>query len=371
MLALLALVSITGPAAAEASADRPSAVVALGDSYISGEAGRWEGNTPRESGDRRGTDRASFRNRWGWWRYDEALVYGPSGASGCHRSDVAPIRSSGIEVDELINLACSGSATGNLIRAANGGRGYRGEPPQADQLMGTATTHDVEMIVVSIGGNDLGFASIILDCAIDYLSSSSRWPRTCNREQQRAIDLRMDRVMDDVGAVLDEIRAVMGEAGYGRGDYRLVLQSYASPVPSGDEFRYRESGWSRAASGRCPFWDVDATWARDSFVPQLSSNLAAVAAARGVEFLDLQDALEGREVCATTTSPGDGPRASWARFVTTGLLQGEAQESLHPNAHGQQANGTCLRLLHAASPGAYRCDNVAGAGPESMILTRL
>ncbi len=371
IISVLSVAALTGTAGAVEPVDRPTAVVALGDSYISGEAGRWEGNSSYDFGDRRGTDRAAYRNRWGWWRYDQRRVYGETGASGCHRSDVAPVLSSGIAVDELIDLSCSGSATRNLIRAANGGSGRRGEASQADQLAAVATTHDIEMIVVSIGGNDLGFASIIIDCALDYLFSTPRRPRTCNEDQQRAIDEKMVAAMTGVGAALDEIRAVMSDAGFADADYRLVLQSYPSPVPSGDEFRYRESGWSRILSGGCPFWNEDATWARDSFVPQLSANLAAVAASRGVEFLDLQDALEGREVCATTTSQGSGADAEWGRFLVTGLLQGEAQESLHPNALGQRANGTCLGLVFAAPSGDYRCDNVAGAGPEKMILTAL
>ncbi len=365
---LLAAVLPTSAGATTAD-ERPSAVVAMGDSYLSGEAGRWEGNSATDRGDRRGTDRAAYRAGWGWWRYDEARVYGESGASGCHRSDVAPIVASAIDVDALINLACSGAATANLVRAEAGGRGLNGEPSQADQLAEVARTHDVELIVVSIGGNDLGFGDIVLDCAVDYLLSPSWSPNTCNEEKQRAIDAAMATVMADVGTVLDEIRAVMETAGYPADAYRLVLQTYPSPIPSGDEFRYRQSGWTRTFTGGCPFWDVDATWARDTFVPQLSANLSAVAADRGVEVLDVADALEGREVCAEGRSQGAGPDAEWGRFLVSGLIQGEAQESLHPNALGQQALGTCLRLLYDADPGRYRCATVGDAGPETMSLT--
>lgn len=375
LTAILALVS-AAPAAAQEPADpaqpiggsKPSAVVAMGDSYISGEAGRWEGNHSIDYGDRRGTDRAAYRNRWGFWRYSQARVYGSS-ASGCHRSDVAPIHSSEIDVDVRVNLACSGAATDNLIRSENGGRSHRGEPSQADQLAEVAAGHQVELVVVSIGGNDLGFADIILDCALDYSLSNSWWTRTCNRDQQANVDRRMVGVMDDVGRVLDEIRAVLADAGQEPGSYRLVLQSYPSPVPSGDEFRYGQGTWSRTFVGGCPFWNVDATWARDSFVPQLSSALAVVAAGRGVEFLDLQDALEGREICADGARQGDGDSAEWSRYLSTGVLQGEAQESLHPNAFGQQAIGRCLGLVHAAGPGDHRCTNTPGQGPEAMVLS--
>lgn len=373
LLALLA--SMVAPSAASAATTShssvlplPTAVVSLGDSYISGEGGRWEGNHASSYGDRRDTDRAAYRNRWGLQRYSQARVYGDS-ASGCHRSDVAPLLSSRIEADAVFNLACSGATTGNLVRSANGGRSRKGEPSQADQLASVAAGHDVEMVVVSIGGNDLGFSSIILDCALDYSLSSSWWSDTCHTDQQRRIDRRLPSAMDGVQQALEEIQAVLSEAGQRPGSYRLVLVSYPSPVPRGDDFRYDEDSWKRLGRGGCPFWDVDASWARDTFVPLLADSLAAVAASVGAEFLDLQDALDGREICAEGAAQGVGPQAEWSRFLSTGILQGEAQESLHPNALGQQAIGTCLRLVSLSSPGDYRCANVPGAGPERMLLS--
>lgn len=346
----------------------PTAIVTMGDSYISGEAGRWEGNWSSSSGDRGGTDRAAYRWR-GIWLYDATRIYGATDSSGCHRSDVAEVISNDIAVDAQVNLACSGADTGNIVRAANGGVSHRGEAPQADQLAAVAAGHDVEMIVLSIGGNDLGFADIIIDCTVEYNTSPSWWPNTCNGEQQTNVDNRMAAAMAGVGTAIDEIRAVMSAAGQGSETYRLVLQSYPSPIPNGNEFRYSQSGWTRTTTGGCPFWNVDATWARSSLVPQIADNLEAVAADKGVEFLDLRDQLDGREVCSVSTAQGSGPDAEWARMLVTGITQGEAQESMHPNALGQRATGTCLTLLYASTPGSYDCTNVAGAGPETMTLT--
>jgi len=343
----------------------PTALVTMGDSYISGEGGRWSGNWASSSGNRGGTDRAAFKRR-GTWYYDASRVYGAT-TTGCHRSDVAPAVSTSVAVDARINLACSGAVTQNILRAVNGGGGQHGEAPQADQLANVAATHDVEVIVLSIGGNDLGFADIILDCALSWYTSPSWWKNTCNGEQQANVDSRMPAAMAGVDAAIGEIQAVMAAAG--DTDYRLILQSYPSPIPNGSEIRYSESGWSRWDTGGCPFWNVDATWARSSLVPQISNNLQAVANARGVEFLDLRDALDGREVCATSASQGNSADAEWARFLVTGITQGDAQESMHPNALGQRANGTCIDLVLAAGPGNYSYTNVAGSGPETMVLT--
>ncbi len=359
------LLGLAPPAAAQEDG-RPTAAVSMGDSYISGEAGRWEGNSSRDTGDRRGTDRAAYR--WGWfWRYDQTRVYGDS-ASGCHRSDVAEIDSAGLAVDAAINLACSGADTADIVRAVNGGTSHRGEAPQADQLAAVAAAYDVELIVLSVGGNDLGFADIILDCVLDYTTSPSWWQNRCNPEQQANVDARMAGAMAGLTAAIADIRAVMDEAGQPAGSYRFVVQSYPSPIPRGAEFRYRESGWSRTFTGGCPFWNADADWANDSLVPQIADGIAAVAAASGVELLDLRDAFDGREVCSSTTSQGPGADAEWVRYVSTGILQGEVQESMHPNAVGQRALGRCLALVAAAPVGDHRCTNTPGAGPEAMVL---
>ncbi|MDC0359133.1 GDSL-type esterase/lipase family protein [Acidimicrobiales bacterium] len=345
----------------------PTAVVTMGDSYISGEAGRWLGNWNDPFGDRGGTDRAAY-TVLGIWQYDSSLVYGATAANGCHRSDVSEVLLSEIAVDSLVNLACSGAQTQNIPRSSNGGTGQGGEPSQADQLASVAASHDVEMIVLSIGGNDLGFADIIITCTVEYNTSPSWWPNTCNSEQQAAVNSRMGPAMAGVATAIDEIRAVMAASGQPDG-YRLVLQSYPSPIPRSSEFRYSESGWDRTLVGGCPFWDVDADWARDSLVPQISSELAAVAASKNVEFLDLSDQLEDREVCSVHTSHGTGSNAEWARFLVTGLTQGDAQESMHPNAYGQQATGTCLGLLYTAAEGDYTCTNIAGASADTMLLS--
>ncbi|MFE2555859.1 GDSL-type esterase/lipase family protein [Streptomyces sp. NPDC059352] len=363
------LASVAAPSASAAgtasSGTGPTAVVAMGDSYISGEAGRWQGNSLTNSGSRNGTDRA-----WTGSAYDPSRVYGTT-AGGCHRSDTAEVKSAGAIASSLINLACSGATTKNVIRASQGGQTYKGEAPQADQLAAVAASHDVELIALSIGGNDLGFADIITTCATDYIV----WYSYCHDDQQAEVDARIDGVMADVGRSVDEIRAVMAGAGYSSSDYRIVLQSYPSPIPRAADNRYGESGWARTNTGGCPFWNADSTWARDSLVPQLANRLKGVATAKGVQFMDLRDALQGREVCAkaskqvTSAVPASATTSEWARWIDSQSTQGLVQESMHPNAYGQQALGRCLALVHARPTGNHSCRNTAGAGASGMYLT--
>ncbi|MFD9336161.1 GDSL-type esterase/lipase family protein [Streptomyces sp. NPDC060028] len=345
----------------------PTAVVSMGDSYISGEAGRWKGNSLTNTGNRTGTDRAWVSGS----TYDPGKVYGAT-AGGCHRSDSAEVKSAGAIADVAVNLACSGATSQNVFRASNGGVAYKGEAPQADQLAAVAASNNVKVIALSIGGNDLGFADIIKDCAYDFII----WNSYCYDDQQEAVDQKIDAVMGQVGKSVDEVRAVMRGAGYTDSSYRIVLQSYPSPIPRGAENRYTQSDWSRLNTGGCPFWNRDSDWARDSLVPQLANGIKGVAASKGVQFLDLRDMLQGREVCAkaskqvTTSAPASAKTSEWARWIDSSETQGLIQESMHPNYFGQLAVGRCLSLVVAqpASSG-FSCKNTAGGDQTGMFLT--
>ncbi|MEU6880462.1 GDSL-type esterase/lipase family protein [Streptomyces sp. NPDC046712] len=365
-LALGGLPALGAAPALASSGSGPTAVVSMGDSYISGEAGRWQGNSLTTSGSRNGTDRA-----WTGSAYDPSRVYGTTAANGCHRSDSAEVKSATGIASALINLACSGATTENVFRASNGGKAYKGEAPQADQLAAVAASHDVKTIVLSIGGNDLGFADIIRNCATDYIV----WYSYCHDDQQAEVDAKIDAAMAGVGKSVDEIRAVMSGAGYAASSYRIVLQSYPSPIPRAADNRYGESGWTRTNTGGCPFWNLDSDWARDSLVPQVANRLKGVATAKGVQFMDLRDMLQGREVCAkaskqvTSTVPASATTSEWARWIDQNQTQGPIQENVHPNYYGQLALGRCLALIHAQPSGNFSCRNTAGAGASGMYLT--
>src|SRR3954454_23329610 len=132
-------------------------VVSVGDSAISGEAGRWAGNTNQSS---------SKTDALGPSAYNDA---GSSEAIlGCHRSKSAEVHiGDGVA---SVNLACSGARTythfdGSTFKPGidfyNSG-GYKG---QAQALQEYAGTHkNIQAVVVLIGANDYGFADIVQTC---------------------------------------------------------------------------------------------------------------------------------------------------------------------------------------------------------------
>ena len=345
------------------AAARPTAVVAMGDSFISGEGGRWLGNGSEPFGTRSGTDRAAFDCGALGCEYDPARIYGASEANDCHRSDVAPIVSAPIAVDEKVNLACSGAKARNLWPAAEGGTAHFGEPPEADQLAAVARRDEVRMIVVTVGANDVGFGELVVECALDWARSPEDEPSTCHHDAEGTIRAALPSATRAVTEALRGVRSTMRAAGYERSDYRLVAMGYASPFPEGRWFRYPEDGWTRLTEGGCPVWNADADWAEDGATADLGEMLRGAAAATGAEFLDLSHAFDGHQLCDRRSQrigpAGPSPlTAEWFRRLS--FTQGSTRESLHPNAYGQQVMGACLALLFGRPRGDYACADTPG-----------
>ena len=213
-----------------------------------------------------------------------------------------------------------------------------------------ARDKDVKLIALSIGGNDLGFASIVTACVEAYATNTT----PCQTTQGPGLASKFPAARAAVGKAIDEVRAVMADAGYLPSSWRLVLQSYPSAIARAAELRVPElNKVSRTSVDGCPVYDSDANWARDTVVGQISDAVASVAADRGVQFLDLRDLFQGREICSTSTrlaTPTQGPSATtsdWARFLNIAAVetQGTLEETFHPNAYGERAFGKCLSLI--------------------------
>jgi hypothetical protein len=373
-LAALWSAAVLGLAAPAATADsRPTAIVSLGDSFVSGEGGRWLGNGTEARGTRSGTDRAAYAcGGWGC-AYDPARVYGSSEDNDCHRSDLAPIESAPVAVDERVNLACSGARLANLWPASRGGEPHFDEAPQADQLAVLARRNVLRMVVVGAGANDVGFGELVADCAVDWVRSDEEQPTLCRGEAEAELRARLPVAEHGLAKALRGVREALTAAGQSPAEYRLVVMDYASPFPPGDLFRYPESGWSRLHAGGCPVWNADADWAAEA-VGALAAAMRDAAARAGAEFLDVRHALDGHQLCdrrADLVGPaGPSPlRAEWVRRLS--FVQGSARESLHPDAYGQQAIGACLGLLYGAVRGDYACLDTPGRFLGGMRLEPL
>jgi hypothetical protein len=370
VLAVAAVLAAVAPAANAGPASSTTAIVALGDSFSSGEAGRWNGNSLNIFGTRDGTDRAARCTLGVFCSYDATRVYGSSYSNGCHRADVAPIKSAPISVNEKINLACSGAQTKNIWRGSQGGQAFKGEAPQADQLLPIAQQKNVKLVLLNISANDLGFTNHVIDCTVAWTLGY-----TCNASEQAEIVAGLPAAANGLRKAVDEIRAVMTSAGYSTSQYKFLIQGYASPIPVGANIRYPQSSWDRLTVGGCPFYDVDANWAKNTATPTIVDNMRSVAAQKGVRFLDVRDSLNGHEVChrnvSLVTSSPNPVKHEWVRWINTGITQGDAQESLHPNAYGERAIGKCISLAYALASGNQTCRNTPGGDYNAMTLASI
>jgi hypothetical protein len=364
-LAVLALVcSGALAAAAPAAADGPGTgapwAVSLGDSYISGEAGRWAGGSSTGPAPVDALGRSAYLDDGG----------GRERTRGCHRSTSAEVHiGSGVNG---LNLACSGASTGTATGSlgafkpgldfadTDAGRG------QAAELRSFAADHDVRMVLVAIGGNDFGFSSVVQRCVTDFLTSSSWFPNYCHDDPSVTSafsDATVDAVTGRIATALGNVRTAMRDAGYTDQQWTLVLQTYPAPLPTSAGIRYPQGGYTRQSVGGCGFWDRDLDWANDTALPTINAAVLASVARSGlsnVAVLDVTHALDGRRLCETGVGrypevgpeswrgPGAVDHTEWVnqiRTVTAVLTPYYVQESLHPNYWAQLAIRSCVRQV--------------------------
>src|SRR5918995_4043611 len=366
--ALLVVCGVVLGLAPPALADGPGvgtpAVVTLGDSAISGEAGRWAGNTNQSS------SKADALGSTAYWDT-------PTGEAirGCHRSKAAQFRiGDGVK---SLNLACSGARTST--GGTGSGQDFKpgidfysdtsGRKGQALMLQEYAANNNVKAVVLMIGANNYGFAAIVERCVTNWATSPSWWKNYCSDDSDmtsRFTATRQQQETDNVRDAFLRVRQAMTTAGYDASQYTIIAQTYWTPIPRASGFRYGETGWTRQSVGGCGVWNRDADWAHSTVVPAMNGSVRNGAAASGITnlvVLDLQNALDGRRLCesgvglyeevglANWQSPGAVDRTEWVsqiRTATTIFGPYQLQEGSHASYWGQLAMRNCLRLAYNA-----------------------
>jgi hypothetical protein len=354
-------------------------IVALGDSAISGEAGRWAGNTNDSS------TKVDALGSHAYW--DTATG---EAIPGCHRSQSAEVRIGGGVASK--NLACSGARTATSAGGSDFKPGIdfysdaSGRVGQALALQRYAADHNVTAVTLLIGANNYGFADIVQACVEDWLTSPSWWPNYCNDDSDIASRFTATRIATEtanVAGAMRNVRTAMRTAGYGDTAWTLLVQTYSSPIPRGAGFRYPQSGWTRQSIGGCGVWNRDADWANDTVVRTFNTTLRNAATQSGLantRIVDMQNALAGRRLCENTvglleekgvaswTSPGAVDKTEWVsqiRTVTAILPPYQIQEDGHPSYWGQLALRNCLRQAYNnGAPRAGAC-TIGGSGLTS------
>jgi hypothetical protein len=386
---LLALLH-TAAALADGPGNGTPWVVTVGDSYISGEAGRWAGNTNNSS---------SEIDALGPTAYDDNATDTAETIPGCHRShsDEAYV-GGGVNGEDL---ACSGAETSSYTDSSSGdfkpGLDFYnsgGNEGQALQLQQFAATHNVKLVLVTIGGNNYNFASIVQDCVEDFLISPSWWPDYCSTDSSVTKNFTSSNVNAVTAAIkggLLNVNQAMVNAGYNASNWTMLVQDYPSPIPNGSGIRYSQSGYTRQSTGGCGFWNTDANWANSTALPTINDSLFNAANQTGLANLgelNISSAFNGHRLCETGvglleeeglsswTQSGAAQKSEWINQIRTVSTLGNSpyqlQEDFHPNYWGQLALRDCVRRAYDnGAPHGGTCTNTGGVdslGEPNMSL---
>ena len=264
-------------------------------------------------------------------RLDKVVLLGDSysagnGAGGyldaCFRTPQSAGRRYAAQVHAVVvDVSCSGAVVADLTHARDGSH-----PAQVDAVDRTA-----DVVVLTIGGNDVGFGSIVLQC---FLFGTGTADGGCADGINRANRL-LPQLRSDLTAALTEVRARM------RPDATLVLRSY--PLLAPDRPLVEPGGYDANR-------DIRALGKAGTAVQQqVVDAVRASGPGRERTYLDTSAAtvFAGHELGA---KPAAGVKADpW--FVGFGTKGGRQAEVYHPNPAGWAAWGDSLtRFLATRTP---------------------
>jgi hypothetical protein len=354
---LLAGLSTAAPARADGPGKGTPWIVTLGDSYISGEAGRWAGNTNMKFSEVDALGSAAY--------FDNA-THTAELIPGCHRSQSAEvyIGVTGVNAD---NLACSGAKTssykvGSVFKPGldffNSG-GYEG---QALMLEKFAATHNVTLVPISIGGNNFNFAAIVQGC-VEYFVGGKEACAERKFVTENFLPGNIEKQQVAIKGAILNVAEAMKKAGYSPTQYTILVQNYPSPIPGGSELRYPETVAERQEVGGCGLYGSDATAANRLMIADINTTefeAAAEAKLSNLKTMSVASAFNGRRLCekgvglleeqgfSSWKEPGAVNKTEWISMIRTPLVAPfssppyELQEDLHPNYWGQMALRNCL-----------------------------
>lgn len=264
---------------------RASVVATLGDSYSSGEGA---GSYDRSSG-------SCHRSPYAWTKYLEARNPGRW------------------QVDSF--LACSGAVTFSLTQA------FKGEPAQVTRF------HPLtEVVTLTIGGNDVGFSSVLKNCVLsgNLVKKKNCVENGTIKKTRQFIRQHLEKYLVRAYSV---VKASMPK------DARFVVVGYPRLFPLAGK------------TEKCRWLDGQERKAVNALAVELNEKIRTVATRSGAEFVDVLDVLNGHEMCTSE-------RRTWMFN-----LGRDARIDLKDAAQGPKAIKKLLRKLltpetgHPTAPG--------------------
>lgn len=365
-----------------AHAALPTAAVALGDSFISGEgAGNYQPVV-----DASGTAQA-----FPGWSASNGNAY------FCHRSANASLFKASLPgIQDRFNLACSGGQPADIANPSSARAKGRSVASQLDQLRVVAQTHDIDVVLIGLGSNNtqFTFGDVATVCANRFIADAwTGWwefwaylggevPQEPCTVSDLASDAEVATATTETTIALRQILDTLTQID-ADGVHRVVLQTYTNPLPLDVAPQYRDEdnrtdtrdkfralGAERYAAG-CPIHRASLAPGHvfsqnlGSLVKNAYTTLVAERPTADLRVLDVQKAFDGARLCENPGSPTDtlatpvrvqdGPSGTFVtslsgwdkigvqRAANTCVTYFQTcQESWHPNTAGHAVLGQCL-----------------------------
>lgn len=209
---------------------------------------------------------------------------------------------------DLVDVSCSGATTDDLTDPQPVQPSPN--PPQLDALDGSE-----DLVTLTIGGNDIGFADIIQRCVT--VSSTNLAGAACRDSYRKGgedeLTGRIDGTASKVADALDEIKERSPAA-------RVAVVGYPTILP--------DSG--PGCFPVVPFSAGDTAYLRD-VEKRLNAMLSGEARDAGVDFVDTYTPTIGHDICRL-------PPHKWVE----GLVPTSPAAPVHPNAQGERAMAAAL-----------------------------
>ncbi len=167
----------------------------------------------------------------------------------------------------------------------------------------------VDLVTIGLGGNDVSFNEVITECL---------FPDCARDAYKKRISRSTESLYSNLWRALAEIREIAGpQADVVVFGYPIVVDPDNWCAPSSLEGALVSP--------------AERVWIADTLIPDLNATLRDAATGAGVHFIDISEAVAGREICSTEGGyindirPGDD---------IGGVI---ANESFHPNEQGHTA----------------------------------
>jgi lysophospholipase L1-like esterase len=225
--------------------------------------------------------------------------------AGCLRSNhnYPSLTAAAIGATSFTDVSCQGATTYNMTHSQSVPLGTN--PPEENALSAATT-----VVTIGIGGNDLGFSSIVINCA--SLSFTNPFGSPCKNHYTSG---GTDQLKQAIANTAPKIAAVLQGIHQHAPGARVFLVGYPDILPN--------TGFGCWPLVPIAFGDVPYLRGIEQ---DLDSMLATVAAANGARFVNTYTDSIGHDFC-------QAPGVKWVE----GLVPTSPAAPVHPNALGEKA----------------------------------